>query len=833
MDDQEHEYQTQLAEDIGSFAFDPYAHAMYAFPWGEKGTFLEYANGPRTWQKNIQSIIGEHLSNPETRFQPCRIAVASGHGIGKGHPVDMDYFGKPWGEIRLGDTVFGVNGDLLQVQNTNFYKRMHYLVSFDDGSSIEVSGDHLWKVKGRKERRYDKDFIIKDTKSLLKDYLRPNGVAMVKQYEIPIQQPVFGTKLDVKTDPYTYGVWLGDGNKSCGRITNIDQEVWDNIAYETKGSGLTRTAYGLKKDLVADKLFGCTTYTAMVSEKYKHSCHRLDVLQGLLDTDGWVEKCGSAAFASASRQLTKDVVDIARALGLKAREPKFKSNDHAGSWSTHITWNGEFDLFRIKRKQEKLIKAESRYQKRWISKIEETEIKDGMCIEVEGGLYLTPDYHVTHNSALIGMLIKWGMDTCVDTRITCTANTDTQMRTKTVPEVTKWVNGAINADWFTTTATAIYSTESKFENGKKISHDKSWRTDFVPWSKDNTEAFAGLHNERKRLIIIYDEASGIHDKVWEVTEGALTDKDTEIIWIAFGNPTQSTGEFRECFRKNSKLWHHINIDSRDVEGVNLIHLQELCDKWGEDSDRFKVRVRGVFPNLSIRQLFDSDKVREAYGRHLRKEQYDFAPKIIAVDPAWEGDDELVVGMRQGLKFDILFKLGKNTNDIEVANKIARIEDEEEADAVFVDGGFGTGIVSAGRTMGRNWQLVWFSGKSPREDCVNLRAAMYQNVSELLGQGLAIPKDQDLYDEMLACETEPTLDGKIKLPPKEDTKEILGHSPNCIDTLAISTAFPVVKKRRNKVESNNRKHNPMDRVERKPVRPTSHNNRRTPSDRLKR
>lgn len=60
------------------------------------------------------------------------------------------------------------------------------------------------------------------------------------------------------------------------------------------------------------------------------------------------------------------------------------------------------------------------------------------------------------------------------------------------------------------------------------------------------------------------------------------------------------------------------------------------------------------------------------------------------DPAWEGDDELVIGLRQGLAFRILHRMAKNDNDLVVAQILARYEDEEQADAVFVDAGYGTG-----------------------------------------------------------------------------------------------------------------------------------------------
>ena len=126
--------------------------------------------------------------------------------------------------------------------------------------------------------------------------------------------------------------------------------------------------------------------------------------------------------------------------------------------------------------------------------------------------------HGVGKSALIGMIINWGLDTMVDTRITATANTDTQLKTKTVPEVTKWARMKLAKSMFYVATTAIYSTDKE--------HTKAWRCDFVPWSAENSEAFAGLHNEGKRIIILMDEGSAIDDIIWEVIEGALTDENT-------------------------------------------------------------------------------------------------------------------------------------------------------------------------------------------------------------------------------------------------------------------------------------------------------------------
>lgn len=393
--------------------------------------------------------------------------------------------------------------------------------------------------------------------------------------------------------------------------------------------------------------------------------------------------------------------------------------------------------------------------------------------------------HGIGKSAGIGMLVNWGLSTCEDCKVLITANTDTQLRTKTSPEVGKWQRLSITSHWFDVQSASVAS--------KDKDHTKTWRADFVPWSETNTEAFAGLHNKGKRIILIFDEASAIADKVWEVAEGALTDEGTEIIWIAFGNPTRNVGRFRECFRRFKHRWITRQIDSRTVEGTNKEQIAKWAADYGEESDFFKIRVRGMFPSMSARQFISETDVTAAYGKHLRPEQYSFAPKIITVDPAWEGDDEFVIGMRQGLTFKILHRMPKNDNDLIAAQIIARFEDEEKADAVFVDAGYGTGIVSAGQGLGRDWTLVWFQSESGDIGCLNKRAEMWKLARDWLKSGGAIPPDPTLRDELQAPESVPRLDGKIQIESKKEMKARGIPSPNRADALVLSFAFPVVKK----------------------------------------
>jgi len=395
--------------------------------------------------------------------------------------------------------------------------------------------------------------------------------------------------------------------------------------------------------------------------------------------------------------------------------------------------------------------------------------------------------HGVGKSAFAGMVVDWAMSTCRDTRVVVTANTEKQLLTKTWPELAKWSRSSITSHWWKVPAMSIYSAEPGGE--------KNWRADAISWSENNTEAFAGLHNEGRRIVLLFDESSKIADKVWEVADGALTDEGTEIIWIALGNPTQASGRFRECFRRYRHLWKTRQIDSRTVEGTNKVFLDEYVATHGEESDTVKIRVRGLFPSQSVKQFISSADVDPALGRHLESTAYSFAPKILTLEFAWEGDDEGVIGMRQGLHFRILDTFAKNDNDIVIANKLARFEDENDADAVFIDAGYGTGVVSAGKTIGRKWRLVWFSGESPDPGCLNLRAYMYSKGRDWLKEGGALPPDNQLSDEITSIETVPRLDGKVQLESKKEMKARGLPSPGRGDAWAISFAYPVKGKDR--------------------------------------
>lgn len=385
-------------------------------------------------------------------------------------------------------------------------------------------------------------------------------------------------------------------------------------------------------------------------------------------------------------------------------------------------------------------------------------------------------------SALISWLILWAMSTYEDTRGVVTANTDTQLRTKTWAELAKWYRLCICKHWFNLTATAIYAKDKE--------HERTWRIDQVPWSEEKTEAFAGLHNKGKRILLVFDESSAIPNKIWEVTEGALTDKKTEIIWIVSGNPTRNTGRFRECWGKFRHRWKTWQVDIRQSILVSQAEVKQWIDDLGLDSDWVRVHILGLFPKASDLQFIPTDIAEAAAGRKIGQHQYFYAAKIIGLDPAWTGGDEIVIGLRQGLAFKILQVFQKNDDDSLIAAALARFEDQEKADAIFIDQGYGTGIYSFGKTLNRKWVLVNFGAKSYIQGFANKRAEIWGNMKQWLIEGGCIPKDQKMVDDLTAPESHINIRDCIVLESKESMRKRGLASPGRADALALTFAYPI-------------------------------------------
>jgi hypothetical protein len=399
--------------------------------------------------------------------------------------------------------------------------------------------------------------------------------------------------------------------------------------------------------------------------------------------------------------------------------------------------------------------------------------------------------HGAGKSMLCAILILWSMSTMPDTRGVVTANTATQLTTKSWAELAKWYSLCINKHWFELTATSLFSRDP--------GHEKTWRIDAIPWSKEKSEAFAGLHNKGRRILIIFDEASAIPPIIWEVTEGALTDKNTEILWFAFGNPTRNDGRFHDCFYKDSKYWHHKKIDSRTAKMTNKELIADQIDRYGIDSDFIKVRVRGEFPSASVSQYISMDLIDAAKERAKSLIESDLkgVPLIFGLDVARFGDDNSVLWIRRGIYTKRKFTVN-GYDTVRLANLLMQHMDQDNPAAVFIDisGGLGAGVYDILNNLGRRKIFPVNFGEKATKDIVypNKRCEMYGELKEWLIDGGCLPYEGEeseyIAEDLMAIDYFFNNKSQITLEKKEDIKVKLGRSPDDADALALTFAMPV-------------------------------------------
>lgn len=404
-----------------------------------------------------------------------------------------------------------------------------------------------------------------------------------------------------------------------------------------------------------------------------------------------------------------------------------------------------------------------------------TDIRDGLLEKALVRIAVASG-HGIGKSAIVSWIILWAMLRPY-TRGVVTANTERQLLTKTWAELSKWYNLCICKDIFTVTKTSILAK----------GHEPTWRIDAIPWSDTRTEGFAGLHNSGGRQIILMDEGSAISDNVYHVAEGALTDKDSERIFCVFGNPTRPTGRFREFFGKMRAAVKAYTIDSRTVPLTDKEQLDAWEKEYGEDSDFFRVRVRGLFPKTAAENLIGEAAVNAAASRMLDVRAYNESPKVLGVDVARFGDDDSVIMRRQGVKaWEPICFNGLST--MELVGKIIDIMDKFKPDAVFVDQtGVGSGVVDRMRELGYRVTGVDFgSGAFDKLKYANKRAEMWGEMALWINSA-DIPDNESLKADLVGPTYSFTSNGQILIEKKEKMKSRGLASPDRADALALTFA----------------------------------------------
>lgn len=404
--------------------------------------------------------------------------------------------------------------------------------------------------------------------------------------------------------------------------------------------------------------------------------------------------------------------------------------------------------------------------------------------------FSTASGHGIGKSTLVAWLIKFILDTRPYSKGVVTANTAEQLKTKTWAELAKWNALSLSAHlWNYTSGRGAMSL---YRIGPPEISNK-WRCDAQTCREENAEAFQGLHAANSTPFYIFDEASGIPDKIWEARFGGAT--DGEPMSFDFGNPTRKSGYFYEnCIGRFKHRYITRSIDSRTVSITNKGLFKQWEDDWGEDSDYFKVKVRGTFPSIGSVQFIGSDLAYDAQLRILEPNKKDSL--LIGVDVARFGDDSTVIFPRIGRDAKSFpYREFKGLDNVQVAEKVIEYIKEfsqlgRKLDGLFVDGGgLGGGVVDILRRLGYNPIDVNFGSKSADKRYIRKVDEIWGKMRDDM-QYLALPNERDLYDQLTQREYGFTHNGKIQLESKSDMRKRGIQSPDIADALALTYASPI-------------------------------------------
>ena len=360
-------------------------------------------------------------------------------------------------------------------------------------------------------------------------------------------------------------------------------------------------------------------------------------------------------------------------------------------------------------------------------------------------------------------------------------------------------------DTFAMTAKRIY-----VPNTPNREYERTWFCEARTWSKSEDErtqalALAGLHS--KYCMAVLDESGGMPDAMMVAAKGVLAnvlDGDGSRGHIVqAGNPTMLSGPLYRAATKERSLWFVVCIsgDPDDPDRsprISKTWAQEQIQKYGRNDPWVLVNVFGQFPPSSFSALIGPDEIRKAIGRHLVAHQYEGAPKTIGTDVARFGDDVTVIWPRQGLaSFEPVVM--RQSDSTEIAARIGTMQNEWEADALFVDatGGFGAGVIDGLKRMGYDTLEVQFSGKPIEAKFFNKRAEIIWKLVEWIKAGGALPPgeaSEKLLEELTVTNYVFKSD-RIALEEKDQIKVKLGRSPDYSDALACTFAFPVTVRER--------------------------------------
>ena len=388
--------------------------------------------------------------------------------------------------------------------------------------------------------------------------------------------------------------------------------------------------------------------------------------------------------------------------------------------------------------------------------------------------------HGVGKTTLVAWIVLWFLLTRFPTRVPVTANSQDQLRDVVWPALLKWHRALKEPlrSWLIPSATHLHLASAP-EDAFAVARTAS---------RDNPEALQGFHAEH--VLFAIEEASGIHDIVFEVAQGALSTAGAKVLMVS--NPTRLTGYFHDAFTRPgfAERWAKMHVNSEDVPRARG-HIDDIVARYGLESNAYRVRVKGDFPTSDSQQVIPSDWIEAAVGRDVKPTR--FRP-VWGLDVARFGDDRTALARRRGNTLIEPVKWWRGKDTMQVAGLVMdawKLADEiDRPSEILVDViGIGAGVVDRLFELGLPVRGVNV-GESPAVSDRHMRLRdelWFKTRAWFEAKDCTMPRDEALIAELAAPTYDFSSSGKIVIESKADMKSRGLPSPDLADAFMLTFA----------------------------------------------
>ena len=383
--------------------------------------------------------------------------------------------------------------------------------------------------------------------------------------------------------------------------------------------------------------------------------------------------------------------------------------------------------------------------------------------------------HGVGKSTACSWALIWHMVTRFPQKAVVTAPTSAQLFDALYSETKSWINKLPPAlkelfEVFSDRIVLKDAPESSFISARTSSAERP-------------EALAGVHSEH--VLLVVDEASAVHEAVFEAAAGSMSGHSATTIMIS--NPTRNSGLFYKTHHVLASDWFRMHVSCLNSPLVSSDFVRQIKATYGEDSNAYRIRVLGEFALADDDTLIPADLVDSAIDRDIVTPEDEEI--VYGVDVARYGTDRTALCKRRG---NVVLEI-KSWGGLDLMQTVGTVVNEAKLDnptEICVDTiGLGSGVADRLREMGYNVVDVNVAESSAMNPNANkLRDDLWMSVKDWLGtRAVKLPKDDALRQELVAPRYSFTSLGKIVVESKDSMRRRGMRSPDLADALCLTFA----------------------------------------------